>query len=113
MPSCSPNDSKDILSIIGNRIKAHRKAQGMTREQFAEKCGLSVQSVGKIESGTRNFRIQSLVSISQVLGLSSDYLLGLSDFSDDENFQLLLSRLDTDDKNFIRRVIEAYLELEN
>ena len=99
MPSCSSNDSKNILSIIGNRFNSHRKSQGMTREQFAEKCGLSVQSVAKIESGTRNFRIQSLVSVSQVLGLSSDFLRGLSEINDDENFQLLLSRLDTEGKD--------------
>ena len=72
-------ENDTFLTMIGTRIQNHRTQIGFTCEQLAEESGLSVQSIVKIESGTRNFRIISLVSICKALGLSTDYLLGLSD----------------------------------
>lgn len=100
----------DTLSMIGTRIQRHREQIGFTREKLAEESGLSVQSIVKVESGTRNFRILSLISISRALGLSTDYLLGLADYDDTLNIQLLLSVLDADGKAFIKDVIRLYIK---
>ena len=114
--SSIPKNSTDVceneIYSVGKRIQHHRKEQGLTREQFAEKCGLSVQAIAMIESGSRNFRIQTLITISRVLGLSADYLLGLSDYDEDENILALLSTLQPGDKEFIKSVIKAYIRLD-
>ena len=100
----------DTLSMIGTRIQRHREQIGFTREKLAEESGLSVQSIVKVESGTRNFPILSLISIARALGLSTDYLLGLADYDDTLNIQLLLSVLDADGKAFIKDVIRLYIK---
>ena len=69
-------------------------------------CSVNV----KVESGTRNFRIFSLISIARALGLSTDYLLGLANYDDTLNIQLLLSVLDEDGKAFIKDVIRLYIK---
>jgi transcriptional regulator with XRE-family HTH domain len=99
-----------VLASIGERIQKHREQAGFTREQLAEASGLSVQSIVKIESGKRNFRILSLISIARALGLSCDYLLGLSDNDDSQNVLVLLSMLPQDGQSFIKGVIQLYLQ---
>lgn len=104
------HDNADvILSDIGARIQRYRIQNGFTREQLAEASGLSVQSIVKIESGARNFRILSLISIAQALSLSTDFLLGLSENDESENIQMLISMLNQDGKEFIKSVIQLYL----
>lgn len=106
----SPNVNIDsTLANIGARVRQHRTQRGFTREQLAELSGLSVQSIVKIESGTRNFRILSLISISKALGLSADYLLGLSENDETQDILLLLSMMSPKGKRFIKDFIQLYL----
>ena len=60
---------------LGNRIRKIRKSRGFTQEQLAEACELSAAHIGHIERGTRALSIESLISISDVLDVSIDYLL--------------------------------------
>lgn len=111
IPEKKAVDCKTEAFSIGKRIQLHRKELGLTREQFAEKCSLSVQAIAKIETGNRNFRINTLITISRVLGVSTDYLLGLSDQDEDESILVLLSVLQSKDKAFIKSVIESYIRM--
>lgn len=103
-------ESGSSLALIGTRIQQYREQRGFTREKLAEASGLSVQSIVKIESGTRNFRILSLISIARALGVSTDSLLGLTDPDDFHNIQLLLSMLDSGGKAFIKGIIHLHLQ---
>ena len=89
----SANSNDTSLIKVGARIQELRKSKKLTIEQFAEECNLSVQSICKIESGSRDFKVSSLIAISMALGVSSDYVLGLSQFSTEENISCLLSAL--------------------
>ena len=62
-------------SALGKRIRKARKQQGLTQEQLAEACNLSTAHIGHIERGTRALSIESLVTLSQHLHVSTDYLL--------------------------------------
>lgn len=97
------------LKEIGARIQKLRKEKGLTIEKLAESCNLSVQSICKIEAGIRNFKVQSLIAISQALGVSCDYILGLSPYNEDDNTYLLLASLSTKGKAFIKEIIKLYL----
>lgn len=103
------NSNDTSLIRVGARIQELRKSKNLTIEQLAEKCNLSVQSICKIESGSRDFKVSSLTAISMALGVSSDYVLGLSKFSTEDNINCLVSALSPEGKEFIRGVIELVL----
>ena len=89
MEKSSPQKNKTEIADVGKRILENRKKQGMTREQLSERSGLAVQSLVKIETGSRDFRISTLISLARGLGMSADYLLGLSECDDDDNVLVL------------------------
>lgn len=60
---------------MGRRIKKARKAKNLTQEQLAEMCDLSTAHIGHVERGTRALSLETLVKISLVLDVSTDYLL--------------------------------------
>lgn len=62
-------------AALGQRIRKARKQQGLTQEELAEICDLSTAHIGHIERGTRALSIESLITISNVLNVSTDYLL--------------------------------------
>ena len=61
---------------IGENIRAARKQLNMSREELAEKSGLSAKFIGNIERGEKAVSLDSFVSIANVLGTSADMLLG-------------------------------------
>lgn len=107
----STGSNEAPLLKIGKRIQKLRKDNDLTIERLAEKTGLSVQSICKIESGSRDFKVSSLIAISTALGVSTDYILGLSEYDENDNIICLLSELSPQKKAFIRGVIELVVEL--
>ena len=55
---------------LGRRIFALRTAKGLSQDKLAEKAGISVKHVGKIERGTANASVKCLANIAQALGMS-------------------------------------------
>lgn len=66
------------MADVHNRIKLAREAAGFTQEKLAEEIGVSRNAVAKWENGKNEPKIENLVSLSLTLGVSSDYLIGLS-----------------------------------
>lgn len=60
---------------FGEKLKTTRKEHGYSQEALAELLGISRQAVCKWENGQGYPEIDTLVSISQILGVSVDYLL--------------------------------------
>ena len=44
-------NEKTILQEFGNRIKQYRVSMNITQQQLAERCGLSVTTLMRIENG--------------------------------------------------------------
>ena len=63
------------LIEIGKRIKEIRKTNGLTQEKFADKFNVSVEHVGRMETGKRGTSMDLLVDISCVFNVSLDYLV--------------------------------------
>ena len=59
---------------IGGRIRALRRARGMTQEQLAEAAGISPSCLGHIERGTRILSLESLYGLSIALEAEMDTL---------------------------------------
>lgn len=60
---------------IGNRIRAARKAAGLTQKALAEKARISLNAVHQYESGLRYPKAEFLVKIAAGLGVSVESLL--------------------------------------
>ena len=62
---------KDALAAdIGRRNQL-----GLTQAEAAERAGLTQQFFACVETGTKNVRAESIIRVSKVLNVSTDYLL--------------------------------------
>ena len=60
---------------VGNRIREARNTLGLSQEAFAEALGIGRVHLAKIEVGMRNPSIDLLIDISDLTGLTLDYLV--------------------------------------
>lgn len=61
--------------ILADKIILLRKKMGWSQEQLAEQLGISRQSVSKWESGASIPDLDKVIKLSDLLGVSTDYLL--------------------------------------
>lgn len=72
----------DISNIVmGQRIRAARKARNVKADELAEAVGIAVESIGHIECGARRPSLMTLFRIAETLDVSLDYLTGRTDDS--------------------------------
>ena len=64
----------DLKSIVGRNVRAAREASGMTQEQLAEAVGRHIDSISLVERGKALPALDTLIGISQSVGLSLDVL---------------------------------------
>ena len=60
---------------MGSRIRKLRELVGYTRVQIAEKLDVSTKFCSDIELGVKGVSIQTLAKLTELLYLSSDYIL--------------------------------------
>ena len=64
------------MVTIGEKIKHWRQKKGLTQNQLAEKAGLTIATIGRIETGIRQgSNITTLQRMADALGISLDKLL--------------------------------------
>ncbi len=64
-------NDKTILAEIGKRIKENRITIGLTQKEFAEKCGVSVSTITRIESG-EDSAFSNYIKILREFGVASN-----------------------------------------
>jgi transcriptional regulator with XRE-family HTH domain len=62
-----------------NRLKEIRIKNHLTQEELAEKLHTDKVQISRWENGKAIPRSEALIELSAILGVSVDYLLGLSD----------------------------------
>ena len=67
---------------IGERLRAVRIERGINAVEIAKAVGISKSAMSQIESGNVIPSMQTLFAVCQLLDISADYLLGLSDNPD-------------------------------
>ncbi len=65
-------DDSKLATTIGKSARTARTALGLSQADVAEKLGLSLEFVGRIERGVALPSVPTLVSLAKVLGVSSD-----------------------------------------
>ena len=68
---------------ISENIRKNRRESNLSQEAFAERLGVSFQTVSKWESGTNEPDIATLKELSKLFGCSFDFLL-----NDDEGMPI-------------------------
>ncbi len=69
-----------IKEEVGERLKESRKAAGFTQDQVAKKLNMLQPSYARYESGVHELDYEKLIFLCKLFNVSSDYLLGLSEF---------------------------------
>jgi transcriptional regulator with XRE-family HTH domain len=72
---------------LGQRIREIRKERGMNQTELAEKAGISLITISRIERGERDPHVRTLAQIARGLGVPAYELLrsaGYSKGEDDE-----------------------------
>ncbi len=60
---------------IGSRIRALRMERGLTQQRLADTIGVTLSTIGRIESGIKMGSIDLIVDIAFYFGVSLDYLI--------------------------------------
>ena len=68
-------EREEIEMILSEKIAMLRKKNGWSQEDLAEKLNISRQSVSKWESGASIPDLERIVNMSQIFGVTTDYLL--------------------------------------
>lgn len=78
-------EQKEMLNMkLAEKIYQERRKLGLSQEQFAEQMDISRQAVSKWESGQSMPDLDKIVVMSQIFGVTTDYLLKEEDSSYNE-----------------------------
>lgn len=105
----------DLKRYIGDKIKEFRLNSGLSQEELAEKLNTTKQSISRYEKGERQANQDILFSLAAIFKkrvddffppIEHEYptLDKLYDLSDEE--------FDIDDMNFLRKLVEKTLSME-
>lgn len=68
------------MKIFATRLRELRLQEGYTQTQIAEMLNIRQQSYIRYEYGTGEPSLETLAKIATIFGVTSDYLLGLSNY---------------------------------
>ena len=68
-------EKKEVFTMLADKIISLRKKEGWTQEEFANQLKVSRQSVSKWEGNQSIPDVDKIVQMSQIFGVSIDYLL--------------------------------------
>lgn len=95
------------LILIGKRIQTRRKQKGYTQEQLSEMMNVSIQMISNLERGNKAIRIDNLIKLSQILDISTDYILtGKETTNDIQGLSARISKLSDKDRQMIDLLID-------
>jgi len=91
---------------IGERIIKLREKRGWSQRELARRIDINVSVMNRIESGERPVKDQELLKLSNVLEVSTDYLLGKEDNENDNLFFFNMDGLTPEEIEDIKAHIE-------
>ena len=77
------------MAEIGERMRRAREHAGYSQEALASLLECSPITISRWENGHTPMKVQDIVKIVKLLGISADYLLGMEDDNEAEVQQIL------------------------
>jgi transcriptional regulator with XRE-family HTH domain len=101
----------NFLTEMGKRIRERRKHLRLSQEALAERADTTKQTVSLAEKGQQELRAGNIARISDVLGVSTDYLLkGTKIDTDHMMLDERIRTLNTDQYDYISDVINRFVD---
>lgn len=101
---------QDIDKVLGEVFKEYRVKNNLTQEKIAEKLGISVKYISRIENGTGGVKVETLVNYMNILGISPNVIFEKLIIQKDLETQMKLSKkaseLSDEKLDFIISVID-------
>lgn len=113
------NQSRDsLLKLIGSQVRQCRKAAGLSQADLAEKAGISLDMVGRLERGITAPSLDTLNTLSTTFGVSIAELvsIGISESAllrrrnkELEDIVTMLNGVDSKDLKWLKTILQAVL----
>ncbi|WP_312309207.1 helix-turn-helix domain-containing protein [Stenotrophomonas indicatrix] len=72
-----------MIDLFPSRLRESRDRRGLTQSELGKEAGLPSTTISHFESGSRKPSFDNLRRLTKVLGVSTDYLMGLVDSTED------------------------------
>lgn len=104
------------MTIVSERIKQARKNNKLTQEELAKKVNITKATISNYENGYSSPSNEMLVVLSEVLNVTTDYLLGKESVNHLNSFAKHERRLGNDklsekEYKFLTDVLKSYRDL--
>ncbi|WP_339276255.1 helix-turn-helix transcriptional regulator [Paenibacillus sp. FSL W8-0426] len=90
------NEDREVLKLVGARIRALRKERGYSQESLGEKGGFHFSYIGQIERGEKNVSLMNLAKIAESLEVNLIQLFAYID----EDFEV------TENEKEIKEIVQ-------
>ncbi len=101
--------------LIGKRIRELRMQQIVTQEQLAEMIDMSVSYVSYIENAKKKPSLETLIRISNALGITLDEILSGNQLHNPTDYQtdmdLLMNELSQNEKRLVFELIRSVRDI--
>ena len=96
-----------VFEVVGENIRARRKARRWTQQKLAEAAGLSTYFIGAVERGQAVVSLRALDQIARALKVPLSVLVEQTDDSDrKELYEAVLTCLKRADAEELRVILE-------
>ncbi|SEG10077.1 DNA-binding transcriptional regulator, XRE-family HTH domain [Caloramator fervidus] len=68
------------MSLFSERLKKLREEKSVSRNELAEELNVSTQTIANYENGNREPNFDNLIKLADYFKVTTDYLIGRSDF---------------------------------
>lgn len=85
---------------LGGKLRALRRAKGLTQKQLADQLGMTKSVISAYETDLRSPSYDVLIRIASIFGTTTDYLLGI-----EHDATVDVSGLSTEDKQLVVRFV--------
>lgn len=104
------------ISSLGKRLTAFRKLRGLTQENLAEMCGVSLATISRWETGSLQPKPRNLKKLAEVLETDEASFFSASETLIPENFVVkefinLLKSLNENEQIFVLNCLRGYVEV--
>ena len=106
----------DIDKNFGKILREFRKKNKLTQEELAEKLGISLKYISRIENGNNGVKTQTLIRYMNILGITPNtiYASFITDEEAAKNVEISekIVNLPKDKKEFLNSIIDLIQNLD-